>query len=162
MYRFAVVLGMLAIASMAIAQPNAGPRHMTMHQELMGKLNLTDQQKSDMQKLRFEMEKKQAQVQSKIRLQRIDLRELLAADKPDRAAIEKGIKTVSELQLQEKMNMVDHLFAVNALLTPEQQKIWKKNIGERLGGMSGEMRGMGGRMRGMRHGDRGMQPAPGM
>ena len=162
MYRFAAVLGMLAFATMAIAQPNPAPRHMAMHQEMMGKLNLTDQQKSEMQKLHFEMQKKQVQIQSKIRLQRIDLRELFAADKPDRAAIEKGIKAVSELQLQEKMNMVDHLFAVNALLTPEQQKIWKKTIGDRMGSMSGEMRGMRGRMRGMWRGERGMQPAPGM
>ena len=162
MYRFVVVLGMLAFASMAIAQPDPGPRNMPRHQEMMGKLNLTDQQKSDMQKLRLEMEKKQVQIQSKIQLQRIDLRELFAADKPDRAAIEKGIKAVSELQLQEKMNMVDHLFAVNALLTPEQQKIWKQTIGQRLGMMSGEMRGMRGRMRGMWRGDRGSHPAPGM
>ena len=162
MSRFAVVVGMLAFASLAFAQPEGGRPHMQMHQQLMEQLKLTDQQKTEMQKLRLEMEKQQVQIQAKIRLQRIDLRELFAAEKPDRAAIEKGIRAVSDLQLQEKMNMVNHLFSVNALLTPDQQKIFKKTIGERLGAFSGEMRALRGRMRGLRHEGRGMQPERGM
>jgi Spy/CpxP family protein refolding chaperone len=63
------------------------------------------------------------------------VKELFAAASPDKGAIEKKMKEVSELQFQEKVNGLDHLFAVRAMLTPEQQKLWKelmKNAGPEM------------------------------
>jgi hypothetical protein len=55
------------------------------------------------------------------------------------------MKEVSELQYQEKLNGLDHLFAVKAILTPEQQKMWKEHMKQ----MGPEMRErMMGRMMG--------------
>jgi Spy/CpxP family protein refolding chaperone len=128
-------------------------------QALLDKLQLTDVQKEQMQKLRLDLEKKQIPIQEKIRMTRLDMKELMLADKPDKGAIEKLMKTVSDLQFQEKVNVVEHMFAVKDILTPEQQKIAK----EHLRGMQ-HFRGMRrwGRGMGMMEGgpEMGMDPQP--
>jgi len=149
-----LLTSLLAVAVVAVAgaQPEPAPQApkrpmRQMREEMREQLNLNDQQQEQMQKLRSQFEKNQEQLASKVRLSRIDLRDLVRAEKPDRAAIEKTIKGISELQLQQKMNLVDHLFAVQQILTPEQQKIWKKH----LAGMAMEFReGRRGGMPGMR------------
>ena len=127
-----------AAASLSFAQPGMGPgpgagwkggsEGRGMRQEMKAKLNLTEQQETQMQTLRFDLEKKQTTLQSKIKLLRIDMKELLAGENPEKNAIAKKMKEVSDLQLQEKMNVLDHMFAAKAILTPEQQKIWKQHM----------------------------------
>jgi Spy/CpxP family protein refolding chaperone len=95
------------------------------------KLNLTDQQKLDMQKLRIEMQRKNTPLQSQIRLARLEIQQLMLADKPDRAKLEKWMRDISDLQLQIKLNGLDHMFAMKNVLTPEQQKQWKEQHGNR-------------------------------
>ena len=132
--KLAAAFMIAAAVSFSFAQPglgpgpNAGPNARSMRQEMKAKLNLTEAQETQMQKLRFELEKKQTTVQSKIKLLRIDIKELFAAENPDRNAIEKKSKEVSDLQLQEKLNVLDHMFTVKGILTPEQQKIWKQHM----------------------------------
>jgi Spy/CpxP family protein refolding chaperone len=109
---------------------------------LKSELSLTAAQETDLQKLRIDLEKKQTQVQSKIRTERLDLKSLFLADNPDRAAIEKGLKTISDLQFQLKVNGLDHWYAVKSILTPEQQKTWKKKMGGFMGGMNDQCCGM--------------------
>ena len=101
---------------------------MPMRGRMMEALNLTDQQKGQMEKLRTDLEKKQVTVQGKIAVLRVELKELFQAENPERGAIEKKMKEVSDLQHQLKINGLDHLFAVKAILTPDQQKVWKKHM----------------------------------
>ncbi len=140
MKRLVAILFMAAMATMAFAQPETGmgmgkgPGHgdgerpMRGRKELMAKLNLTDDQQAQMQKMRIDLQKKQTAMQAKIRIARLEMQELFGAANIDKAAIEKKMKEVSELQYQEKLNGLDHLFSVKAILTPEQQKIWKDHI----------------------------------
>ena len=90
-----------------------------------------------MAKLHLDLEKKTTQTNSKIQLARLDLKELFMADKPDKGAVEKQIKVISDLQHQQKLNHIDHLFAVRDILTPEQQKMWKEHAGGMLMGADG-------------------------
>lgn len=96
-----------------------------MHQRIFKKLNLTEAQETQMKKLRIELMKKQTQLHSKIQTLRLDNKGQFLADKVDRNAIEKNIKAITGLQEQLKLNMVDQWFAVNSILTPDQQKVWK-------------------------------------
>jgi len=128
-----LVVAIVSLVSMfAIAQqgPGGGPGKgpAGMHQAIVQKLNLTDQQQTQMRKLRVELEKKNIQTVSKIRLAQIDLKELMLADKPDRTTMEKRLKEITDLQHQMKLDRLDHMFAVNTLLTPEQQKIWRQEM----------------------------------
>ena len=124
-----------ALAAPSYAQPQAGPGPQGQGQRIrierrgmMDQLNLTEQQETQMQKLRLDMQKKQVALQSKIRMARLELKEIYLADNPEKSAIEKKMKEISDLQHQSKIARVDHQFAVKNILTAEQQKIWKKNV----------------------------------
>jgi Spy/CpxP family protein refolding chaperone len=151
--RAGIALAVVALgASLAFAQietpapPGMGGGQQMQKQRMVrvranvaDKLNLTDQQKKDMQKLRIDMEKKNTPLESQIRLARLEIQQLMLADSPDRAKIEKQMKEVSDVELKIKLNRLDHAFAVKGILTPEQQKIWRENRGGfgRFGGVGG-------------------------
>lgn len=128
-----VVMTMVALASaLAFGQMGQGGGQRMgqpgMRQEMMKKLNLNEQQQTQMRKLRADLQKKNIQASSKIQLARIDMRELILADKPDRTALEKKLREISDLQHQMKIDRLDHMLAVNALLTPEQQKSLREGM----------------------------------
>jgi len=110
------------------------------HRDFMEKLGLSEKQKTDIAGLRTEMEKSMVGIQSKIKLARIDMRTLATADSPDKSSILGKVKEVSDLQYQAKKLAIDHLCAVYALLTPEQQKKFKDQMMMRLSGGMRPMR----------------------
>ncbi len=136
---------LLVGSSMVAAQPRdrmRGPRDRGgMRERMAEELNLTDQQKDQMKKLRLDFERNQTEIHAKIKMARLDLKELFLEEKLDRTAIEKRIKAVSDLQHQAKLSHIGHWFTVNEILTPEQQNIWKEHVGERAGRMDGNFRG---------------------
>lgn len=151
MKKTGIVAILLSAAALAFGQPQDRPRMGDQmrggHDRLITSLHLTDQQESQIKKLHLELERKQAQVRSKIQLARLDMKEIYLSDKIDRTALEKLMKQVSDLQYQQKLNFVDFWFSVNSTLTPEQQKTWKQHIGQMAGRMRDRMReGMRGRM----------------
>ncbi len=89
-------------------------------------LKLTDEQKKDIQKIKFDLMQKQIDVRSKIAHARLDYEQLTSADSPDEDAITSKIDEIAKLQVQLKKNLVSGWFAVNKILTPDQQKIWKR------------------------------------
>ncbi len=149
---FAVVaLAVIGVATTLAQPPNPPHRQKDRpraEEGFMKKLNLSDAQEVQMKKLRIEMMKKQTQQHARIQSFRLDTKELFLAEKPDRSAIEKNIKGISDAQEQIKLNLLDHWFAVNAILTPEQQKIWKKAPMEFEKQMKGRGREMMGGHRG--------------
>jgi Spy/CpxP family protein refolding chaperone len=153
-----VVLLLIVVATaLSLAQVMRGPmaqRFGERHEALIKELKLTEAQETQMQKLRIELMKKQTQLRSRVQTLRLDSKELFLADKIDRKAIESNVKAVTDAQEQMKLNFIDHWFAVNQILTPDQQKIWKKHamaMGERM--RVGMRQGMQERIR-MRMGQR--------
>ena len=148
MFAALVALGAALVIAQPAPVPGAAPAPRPVQERGMrwtaragNDLNLTDQQKNDMAKLRIEMQKKNTPIQSQIRLARLEIQQLMLADSPDRAKIEKQMKEISDLELKVKLNALDHQFAVKKILTPEQQKIWKEKRGEMF--MMRRMRGEG-------------------
>ena len=138
---------LLVGSSLAIAQPRdrmRGPhKRFDMRERMAEELNLTDQQKDQMKKLRLDFERKQTAMHSQIKMARLDLEELFLKDKLDRSSIEKQMKAISDLQYQAKLDHIGHWFAVNGILSPEQQGIWKEHFGERGKKMRDHFRGRG-------------------
>jgi|WetSurMetagenome_2_1015567.scaffolds.fasta_scaffold843791_1 Spy/CpxP family protein refolding chaperone len=97
-------------------------------QGIFDTMNLTEDQQTQIEKLRIDMQKKQTALHAKIRIAELEIQELFDAPTIDRTAIEKKTKEISDLQLQLKMNMIDHQFAVKGILTPDQQKLWKRHM----------------------------------
>ncbi len=126
------ILTLATIALMAVGvsfaqdDPAPQPRMRPNAGRMFEQLKLTDAQRKDIDKLRFDLQKKTIEQQAKLKTERLELAQLFKADNPDQSAIDKKIGELSQLQSQQRLLKVDHWFAVNKLLTPDQQKIWKK------------------------------------
>jgi Spy/CpxP family protein refolding chaperone len=152
----AILLALALTAGAGLAQPsnNKAMRHgdqapMGGPMAMMQKLNLTEQQQAQIRKLHVDFQKKQIQNQAKIKLARLDLSQMLQADKPDRPAIEKIIRDISSLETDTKLARVDQMLAIRNVLTPDQLKTWKEQRMNRRGMMRGRMGMLQGQEMGM-------------
>ncbi len=127
----AIVCAIFTIG-IAAAQQKGNPNPMPFGRGVVQKLNLTDSQKKDVEKLNSDLAKQRVDQQAKIKTAAIELRELMRADQPDKGAIEKKIGQIADLQAQNRMLGINHWFGVNKLLTPDQQKIWKETLNHPL------------------------------
>ena len=160
------LIGLLVLVLTVSAQPGP-PMGMDkpMHQAMLDELKLTDQQKKDIDKIHSDTKKEQIDRFSEIAKARVELQDLLRADNPSQSAIEKKMTDIGALQNQAQSKRLAVWFSINKLLTPDQQKVWKKTL-ERHGAMTGMRNGMGmmGRRGGMQRDSfhRNMnQPMPG-
>lgn len=119
------VLSSLLIVGVAFGQRMGRQGVSPQRVPLIEKLNLTDAQRKDFEKLRTDFATRKVEQQAKVKVAAIELRSLMQEDNPDRAAIEKKVNEISDLQAHNRMLRVDHWFAVNKILNPDQQKIWK-------------------------------------
>jgi Spy/CpxP family protein refolding chaperone len=157
------VLALLAL-NLSLAQENATPRSAMPGDgaRLLRQLNLTDQQRKDIDNLRFDLQKKSIDQQAKLKTERLEVAQLFKADNPDQSAIQKEIGAISQLQAQRRILFVDHWFAVNKLLTPDQQKVWKKISARMLmQHRARAIRGRAARFMGRPGMQQRMRPAPG-
>ncbi len=157
---FVMLLGILLVAGSAFAQPaNAPKQHMPMrhHPTLLTKLHLTDQQKTQAEKIKFDLMKKQIDLRAQIARDGVDYKELSIAENPDENALGAKIQEIAKLKGDLHQNLLDAWFTVNKILTPEQQKIWKNVLehpmmlarAERMQMMGGKHKCMnGGTMKG--------------
>jgi Spy/CpxP family protein refolding chaperone len=121
----------IAVLTMAVVfifstQLLSQPNDVRAVHRVMGKLNLTDAQKKDVEKIHFDAEKQTVAQNAKLATGRIELQQLLASENPEKSAIEKKINEMADVGAQLRIIKLNSWFAVNKLLTPDQQKIWKK------------------------------------
>jgi Heavy-metal resistance len=86
-------------------------------------LGLTDQQADSLRKIIVDTETFTIKTGADIAVDSIDLRELLRADKPDRAAVMSKGNEISKSTSQLINHFLDAMLAAKAILTPEQQKM---------------------------------------
>ena len=161
----ALALTMISIPAIVDAQPQrsarAGQRDQSRNRvRFIDELNLTETQQKQMEELKFQYLRKLTDHGSKIASARIDLKELVAADQPNRSAIEQKTREIGSLEAEGKILRLGHWYEVNEILQPEQQKVWKQALGRHMGDRMGRpmmRRGMerGPRMgRGYQRGER--------
>jgi len=107
----------------------AGPGHeaerllaMLDGDRVKGLLGLTDEQATRLRQITVETEKAAIKTKADLAVRRIELRELLRADNPDRDTVMKKVKEVSDLTGQLMQQHVQALLSAKTILTPEQQK----------------------------------------
>lgn len=122
-----LLLLFVIFTTVALAQPgNMGYGLQRMGMRMTEKLNLTDEQREQVDKFHSELQKKQIALRSKIQTLRIDVRDAFREEKPDRGKIESKLGEITKLQAEMRMNHVAFWFEVNKILTPEQQKLWRE------------------------------------
>ena len=73
-----------------------------------------------------------------VQVQRMELRELMAAEKPDRAAIDKKLAALNETQFAMRRAAIENHLAMREMFTPEQrekmhQMFWEMHRGGPIG-----------------------------
>lgn len=86
-------------------------------------LGLTDQQADSLRKIVVDTETFTIKTGANIAVDSIELRELLRADKPDRAAVKAKGDEISKFTSELINRYLDSVLAAKAILTPEQQKM---------------------------------------
>ena len=144
----------------------AGPGHegerllaMLDNDRIKAALGLTDDQATRLRQITVDAQKTAIKTKADLSVRRIELRELLKADNPDRDTVMKKVQEVSELSGQLMQQHVQALLSAKTILTPEQQKKIREFRASQGWGRPG-MQGQG--MRGPRPGMPGGQGRPPM
>jgi len=92
----------------------------------MARLKLTEKQQAEFDKMHKGCTADKTKIHEKIAKLQEEKSKLMAADKPDRAAIDKVIEAIGNLTTEGKKVMAGCQLSVKALLTPDQLKTWEK------------------------------------
>jgi Spy/CpxP family protein refolding chaperone len=96
--------------------------------KLMKELKLTDQQQDQFDKVKFETQKKMIELKAKTATSKLELSRLMDAEVIDKSAIEKKMNEIAANEVSIRMNHLNSWIELNKVLTPEQQKLWKKAL----------------------------------
>jgi Spy/CpxP family protein refolding chaperone len=86
------------------------------------KLGITAEQAAKIRLATTEFRKAQIRGRADLEVKRLELGELLAADNPDRAAINKKLEEISAAQLAQRKSGVDYFLKMRDTLTSEQRQ----------------------------------------
>ncbi|HKM81625.1 MAG TPA: periplasmic heavy metal sensor [Candidatus Acidoferrum sp.] len=123
------------------------------------KLGITAEQAGMIRKQVSDFRKAEIRERADLEVKRVDLRDLLEADKPDRAAIDSKLQEISTARFALEKSAVHFRLAMREAITPEQRKKLHELMSERWRHGGGPVRPGG--PRGERHkGQHGPTPAP--
>ena len=108
---------------------------------------ISDEQAARIRKQELDFRKTEIRGRADLEVKRIDLKALLAADTPDRGAINAKLQEISAAQLSLQKSSVDYRLSMRDAITPEQREKlrqlmrnrWQRDGGR--GGRQGEGRG---------------------
>lgn len=83
---------------------------------------ITDEQAATMRKQEADFRKTEIRDRADLEVKRIDLKELIAADKPDRAAIDAKLQEISTAQLSLQKSAIDYRLTMRDAITPAQRE----------------------------------------
>jgi Spy/CpxP family protein refolding chaperone len=96
------------------------------------RLGITPEQAAKVRQKSSDFRKAEIRSRADLGVKRIELGDLLSAEKPDRAAIDKKLQEISAAQLAREKTVIDYHLAMRNALTPEQREKLKKMRGEFL------------------------------
>jgi Spy/CpxP family protein refolding chaperone len=136
----------------------AGLNRIVNNPDMREKLGITTEQAAKIRQQNADFEKAGVMNRAKLQVSHMELQQLMSADKPDRAAIDKKLSEISAAQLVSEQTRVHHQLDMKTALTPDQQAKLKTLMQQRRPGMGGPNGGQqGGPGRGGR-GGRGQNP----
>jgi Spy/CpxP family protein refolding chaperone len=128
--------------------------------DLREKIGVTPEQAAKIHQQETDFQKAGVMNRAKLQVAHMELNQLMSADKPDRAAIDKKLADISVAQLGQEQTRVHHQLDMKTALTPDQEAKLKTLMQQRRPGMGGPGGPNGGPGRGGR-GGRGPQPPQG-
>lgn len=134
-----VLIGLLIIISYGFAQEFNCPghdgregKHQAGHIKKLEMLDLSPEQREEIETSRYEVEKKVIPLRAEIQLKHLDMQKEMKAENLNRAKLMNLTKEISDLQLKIKQLMLDQRIKVHSVLTPEQREQLHKPMGKRI------------------------------
>lgn len=121
-------------------------------------VGITDQQAATIRKQELDFRKTEIRGRADLDVKRIDLKDLLDADKPDRAAINAKLQEISAAQLSLRKSSIDYRLSMRDAITPAQRDKLRQVMRDRW--QRGGGPGRAGRQGGGRSGSRSSAAAP--
>ena len=90
------------------------------NEELQEDIGLKKEQKEQIRKIHFEIQKKLVNLTKDRELKEIELRELLSEENPDMTKIENIVREISSLEAEIKLTRIRQLLELKKILTEEQ------------------------------------------
>ncbi len=123
-----IIFGVCLIFCVSLIQ--AQPRHRQAQQgemkqrgaRLMEGLDLSNEQQEQIRQLRMDNKKESIETNAKLKIAKLELRELVAADEPDKNRINAKISVIGQLQEERMAQKINTTLAVKEVLTPEQRE----------------------------------------
>jgi periplasmic protein CpxP/Spy len=109
--------------------------------EMQQKIGISAEQVAKIRQQESGFRKTAIQQRAELEVKQIDLRDLLAADKPDRAAIDKKLQEISASRLAMDKSRIEFRLNMKDALTPEQREKLKQGMKEKWEARRGERRG---------------------
>ena len=101
--------------------------------KMKAELNLSEAQEKQMQDLRFKHEKEMIGLRAELETRELAMKELRGVEPPNKKKLYAQIDQISETKTKIAKAKLDHRLAVQEILTPEQQKLFKQNAMHRKG-----------------------------
>jgi len=95
------------------------------------KLGITAEQVGAIRKQQSDFRKAQIRDRADLQVKRVDLQDLLQADKPDRAAIDSKLQEISAARLALEKSAIHYRLAMREAITPEQREKLHQLMSER-------------------------------
>jgi len=120
---------MIALAALAFCLPaasafaqgrGAGPM---MERVLKERVGLSDKQIDQIHDLQYKADREKIDIHHELQRARLDLEQMMRADKPDRARVLAQVDKIGALETKLKKNRVGLMLQIRGLVTPEQ---WRK------------------------------------
>jgi Spy/CpxP family protein refolding chaperone len=120
--------------------PGMGLGFLINNPEMRQKLGITDEQAAKIRQQTLDFRKAEIRNRADLEIKRLDLHSLMAADAPDKAAIDRTLQEVGASQMALEKSAVDFHLAMRAALTPEQREKLKAMRQESHPGGEGQHR----------------------
>jgi Spy/CpxP family protein refolding chaperone len=86
------------------------------------RIGVTPEQAAKIQSQESVFAQNRVRTRADLQAKQMELRELMTAEKPDRALIDKKMRELSDARLAAEKSQFDHQLTMRGALTPEQQK----------------------------------------
>jgi Spy/CpxP family protein refolding chaperone len=149
--------GRMDMGGPRMGQPEFGLSRLLSDPAIRQQVGVTTEQVAKIRQQESDFRKAEIRNRADLEVKRIDLRDLLAADQPDRAAIDSKLQEISAAQLTLEKSRIDFRLNMKGALTPEQRQKLRDALNAR------RQRAEGPRPRGpqgARRGARGSSPPP--
>jgi len=108
-----------------------GLAHLLNDPAIREKLGITAEQVGAIRKQESDFRKAEIRDRADLEVKRVDLKDLLEADKPDRAAIDSKLQEISNARLALEKSAIHYRLAMREAITPEQRQKLHELMSER-------------------------------